>query len=275
MLKLQKGFTLIELMISLVLGLIVSAAALTLFFSAQRSYTLQQANSEMQENSNFALEYVVRNIRMANYNGSTVVNGESSTSGIVLTANNLSGAPAGVFTRAAASTSFSNVNVKSDQLTIQYQVTSDQVSQGFFDCQGRQVTASRFVVERYFVREGGGLACTSNVDGNVNALSGNGELVIAGVDYFHVLLMIKDASNNLRDISIADYDGVASIVGVQMGVIVRSNQSFGTEKYIDNNRNIQILDQTVKLNADTQATKKQFLRDIVIQTVALRNALGS
>ncbi|GAB3051978.1 PilW family protein [Acinetobacter apis] len=273
MLNLQKGFTLVELMASLVLGLLVSAAALALFFSAQRSYTLQQATSEMQENSNFALEYVVKNIRMANYNGSTVVNGESSNSGIVLTDKNLPGASTSLLTKAQVG--FSNVSVKSDQLTIQYQVTSDQVNQGFFDCQGQKVTASRYVVERYFVREGGGLACTSNVGGNLSALSGNGELVIAGVDYFRVLLMIKNEKNDLKDISIAGYDGVSNIVGIQMGVIVRSNQSFGTEKYIDNNRDIQILDQKVKLNADTQAVKQQFLRDVVIQTVALRNALGS
>lgn len=271
----QKGFTIIELMVSLVLGLLISAAALTLFFSAQQSYTLQQATSELQENSNFSLEYLVKNIRMSNYNGSNVVNGQTLTSGIVLTTNNLTDAPTSVFTQAAAPTSFSNVSVNSDQLTIQYQVTAEQVTQGFFDCEGQQVISSRFVVERYYVRENGGLACVSNRDGDVKLLSGTGQLVMPGVDYFHVLLTIKNATGNLQDISIAQYDGNASIVGVQVGMIVRSNQSYGPEQYIDNTRTIKVLDQSVTLNQATQQLPRQFLRDVFIQTVALRNALGS
>ena len=51
------GFTLIELMISLTLGLIISAAAILLFLTGQKSYSLQKAlscNGKMHEPAFFA-----------------------------------------------------------------------------------------------------------------------------------------------------------------------------------------------------------------------------
>ena len=44
----QSGFTLVELMISIVLGLLISAIALQLFLTSQRSVTVQQAMMNLQ-----------------------------------------------------------------------------------------------------------------------------------------------------------------------------------------------------------------------------------
>ncbi|MEC8056441.1 MAG: prepilin-type N-terminal cleavage/methylation domain-containing protein, partial [Pseudomonadota bacterium] len=64
----QKGFTLLELMVALALGLIISAAAIQLFLTSQRSITMQQALSNMQSDSVFGLEALIRDIRLANLN---------------------------------------------------------------------------------------------------------------------------------------------------------------------------------------------------------------
>ena len=63
----QQGFTLIELMIALVLGLLISAAALQLFTGSILSSRMQQANDELQNSGIFGLDYIVRDIRLANY----------------------------------------------------------------------------------------------------------------------------------------------------------------------------------------------------------------
>lgn len=63
----QKGFTLIELMVALVLGLLVSAAAVQLFTGSILSTRMQQANDELQNSGIFGLDYIVRDIRLANY----------------------------------------------------------------------------------------------------------------------------------------------------------------------------------------------------------------
>ena len=64
--RVQSGFTLIELMIALALGLVISAAAIMLFLTGQRSYVLQQGMADLQDNANFGLNYVTKDIRHAN-----------------------------------------------------------------------------------------------------------------------------------------------------------------------------------------------------------------
>ena len=84
----QSGFTLIELMIALALGLVISAAAIMLFLTGQRSYVLQQGMADLQDNANFGLNYVTKDIRHANLNSPIAeVNDETAYSGIVLTSS--------------------------------------------------------------------------------------------------------------------------------------------------------------------------------------------
>lgn len=62
----QHGFTLIELMVSMVIGLLISGAALQLLLSSQKTLNSQQASSSIQDNVNFGLQTVARSIRAAN-----------------------------------------------------------------------------------------------------------------------------------------------------------------------------------------------------------------
>ena len=50
------GFTLIELMISLVLGLLISAAVIQVYIVNTRTVTIQQSASEVQDSTIFALQ---------------------------------------------------------------------------------------------------------------------------------------------------------------------------------------------------------------------------
>ncbi|MBF7686179.1 PilW family protein [Acinetobacter sp. B10A] len=272
----QNGFTMVELMIALLLGTIISSIALMLFLSGQRSQALQQATSEIQDSSNFSLDYIIKNIRMANFGANgNVVNSSSANGGIVLTTSNLNQVNSDLVTLDEASTSASNrINInQSDQLTIQYFVTPFKVGDGFFDCTGRQVTASRYVVERYFVRENGGLVCASNSDGNIKNLEKNAQLIMPGVDYFRVLLSVQRENDNaLRDVAINQYNGVDNIVGVKLGVLVRSNQTLGTNIASNQGQDIRVLDRTVQLS--NKETTTNHLRVVLEQTVALRNAIG-
>ena len=84
--KRQAGLTLIELMISLALGLIVVAAAIMLFLTGQKSYSLQQGSADLQDNANFGLSYVTKDIRLANLNAlSAEINDRTKAGGLVLT----------------------------------------------------------------------------------------------------------------------------------------------------------------------------------------------
>lgn len=59
------GFTLIELMIALVLGLVVSGAATALFITNRRTYVASESLARVQENARTAFELMARDVREA------------------------------------------------------------------------------------------------------------------------------------------------------------------------------------------------------------------
>lgn len=67
--KSLRGFTLIELMISMLLGLIVIAGVTAVFLAGQRSYRTNQALGDVQDGSRIAFEIMARSIRDAGLTG--------------------------------------------------------------------------------------------------------------------------------------------------------------------------------------------------------------
>ena len=67
--KTAAGFSMVELMIALALGLLLTAAVLQTFISLKRTYEFQEEFSRIQENGRFAMEFLSRDIRRADYWG--------------------------------------------------------------------------------------------------------------------------------------------------------------------------------------------------------------
>lgn len=65
----QAGFTLVELLVAMVIGLLVMAGATQLFISSQQSYRFQTALADMQDTGRFALDTMARELRQADYSG--------------------------------------------------------------------------------------------------------------------------------------------------------------------------------------------------------------
>lgn len=63
--KKQKGFTLVELLVALSMGLIVLTVMFTMFRTSNRSYILQDYVAEMQQNLRVGMHSMSRDIRMA------------------------------------------------------------------------------------------------------------------------------------------------------------------------------------------------------------------
>lgn len=59
----SRGFSLIELMIAMLLGLLVTAAAIGMFLSNSRTYETTESLSRVQENARMAFELMARDIR--------------------------------------------------------------------------------------------------------------------------------------------------------------------------------------------------------------------
>lgn len=65
----QKGLSLIELMVAMLIGLILIAGVGSIFVDSKKTYVFQQALARIQENGRMALEFLGRDIRMAGYTG--------------------------------------------------------------------------------------------------------------------------------------------------------------------------------------------------------------
>ncbi len=64
-LKPQQGLSLVELMVAMVLGLILSAGIIQLFVGSKQTYRFHDAMSRVQENARFAIDALSYDIRMA------------------------------------------------------------------------------------------------------------------------------------------------------------------------------------------------------------------
>jgi len=69
----QSGLTLVELMVAMGLGLLLTVVIAQIFIGTRSSYATQEESARMQENARFALQLLERELRMAGFkkNGST------------------------------------------------------------------------------------------------------------------------------------------------------------------------------------------------------------
>lgn len=334
----QTGFTLIELMLSLTLGLIITAAAILLFLAGQKSLSMQQGVSDIQDNANFGLNYLVQDIRLANLNNPKAsINDQTAYGGVVLTSSanavkdasniplsniyhQVKGANVKVEFLSGTGTGPSNVqvagsDVSSDQLVIQYIPQYAKVGTkwegGGYDCEGNALsfTEQQVIIQRYFLREDNNkndkepnkplaLACAAGhypvdpgkpavatgplPDMAITGYGAAGEIIMKRVDYLRVLLNIQDdtvtpPAASRRYISIKDYMALTAprprIVAVQLGILARSAQSVSAESSIKDDQKFVVLDQTVTVKKP-QAGSPKYIRQVVSQSIALRNVIG-
>ena len=305
----QAGFTLIELMISLVLGLIISAAVIQVYVTNVKTSSIQASGSELQDASVFGLQQLEKNLRLTNLgNPQTNITSTTNKGGIVLTGANI-GVPAytntGYLTRRAGDTAtdtdgwtgISNTNTASDQLTIQYiNITGNPIT----DCEGSTVAVNENVIERYFLRQATGdtssgdikklvLACDA---GRVSAAGGiatvtpatnanfgqAGQELVTNVDQFKVLLGTQQTTGasigQMLFLPSNAYMAITTdkpaITAVKIGLIVHGSTPISSSAEQSAFALLGQLPTDNTLKADTSSKKK--VRNTYETTTLLRNA---
>lgn len=258
----QKGFTLIELMIAITLGLIISAAALMIFLSSQRSLAMQAGMGDIQQNTVFGLSSLTHDLRHANLDtGFTHINNTNNT-GIDFSQSNSTGTK-GV------------MKENSDVLTIRYRAREGHNT----DCAGTTNIADGTVVtHRYHIdklpknqQSGGadryGLICQSSATPNTTAV------VIPDAESFKTSLLIRNTKgtpartdDTFQYVELSDYTS-GNVVAIEVGVVIRSSNSVQSDSKL-NQSTFTIAGQTVTLNSNDN----RHLRTPITQVIALRNA---
>jgi type IV pilus assembly protein PilW len=64
-----RGFSLVELMVAITIGFILSAGAIQIFMGSKTTYRVTEGLSRAQENGRFAMEFLTNRVRMAGYMG--------------------------------------------------------------------------------------------------------------------------------------------------------------------------------------------------------------
>lgn len=220
----HSGFTLIELMIALALGLLIVAAAIAIFLSSQRSLSLQAGMGEVQENANFGLAQVAYDLRHANLNtvSNQFIDPYSNGSGIIFTASNIPNTITTGFNATEYVTQQDkdedNGDKNSDRLTIQYVPVTDSI----YNCEGEEITeaSSKVIVQRYYLAknqkqvEGEPVAYSLMCDAGwyslsnpaeIKGLGENAQQIMQRVDAFKVRVSTKLPNNTRRYIGLEDY----------------------------------------------------------------------
>ena len=306
------GFTLMELMIALALGLLIVAAGLAVFLSSQRSLNLQSGMSELQQNANFGLSLVTHDLRHTNLNtvSAQKINNLVNGSGIIFKKENL---PLALQTITNLETELvslqdkdtDNTTGKSDRITIQYVPASSEI----FNCEGVQVTnaSSKTIVQRYYVAESPqqvtgeptsySLYCdAASYDGaGLVGLDTDAQQIMQRVDAFKVRLGVKNPAGQLRYMTIDQYIAAMetiraacatpivedtcsktylNVVSMEIGILSRSTGTIGADANLNTQTSFNVAGTPVTLSGDV-AVNKRYLRQAVNQVVAIRNTLGA
>ena len=75
--KNEHGFTIVEMLISVAIGMLIIGITVTMFNAQRKAFSLQEELSEMTQNARIAMNMISRDVRMAGYNagGTLTVSG--------------------------------------------------------------------------------------------------------------------------------------------------------------------------------------------------------
>ena len=285
----MSGYTLVELMVALVLGLIVVLVAVQMLLAGQRSVAFQNAVLNVQDNANIGLNYIVTDLKHTNLNLINRDMRSTGVSGLIVSDSNY---PANITTnRRLSSTADSNspslTEDDSDVLVIQYR---PNLAKGY-DCEGEAITSPNdVIVQRYFLRRDTNganfdlaLACdagryaNTETETTITGFNNSGQIIMQRVDQFKVLVGVQNTST--RSLSYMTLAQIAAVpagenlraVSLQIGILARSLDNAGADTNEKLDYTLLNLPQVVDKPDEMKA---RYVRVPVEQTIALKNGLG-
>lgn len=265
----SRGFTLLELMVALALGLLVSAAATQLFVTNLRGFNLQRGMSDVQDSGRFALDFINRDVRGAGIRPAGAL--DNPYPPVVIDIAQLPGATDATL-KTSDSVSTTGLG-SSDQLVIQKLTLTDTV-----DCEGNKVAANRYVVSRYFLRkdDASGSASALACDGGshntaaLDAIGDAGVVLLGSAENMQVQLGVGASGIPTQYLRADEYLALAAprprVLAVRLGMVVASVDRTGVQ--MGTPPAMSVLNATV-----TKETGDYRILRVFVTSVALRNEM--
>ena len=268
----QGGFTLVELMVAGVLGLILIAGVIQLFVGTSQNSRLSAGLASLQDSGRFASQFLVEDITRSGWSDQVAFPNQGVTlnRNVVLASGTRLCASASDGTCNGASANTSSVSVitaHSDRLRLQYNGTTN--------CLGQSVNggAVGLVVNTYFLAN-----VTAGSDGIavgdlVCSANNRQDTIVSGVESFQVQLGIDVNSDGTPDRFVTANDSLlgsssTKIVAVRFGLLLASDPNV-----LDGARNYTSNEVTV-LNESALSRNDRRLRRLFQRTVATPNNPG-
>lgn len=274
--KRNRGFTMIELIVSMGLGLLVAAAATQLFLTNLQGFNTQRGMGDVQDNGRFALDFINRDVRQTGL--SPEGQSEAAFVPVVAEVTAMPGAAGDLLTLDSQATPGLG---RSDQLVIQRLIEASTVT-----CEGNLVEVdpditpkpTRYLVSRYFLREDVATGATSALacdggwhDGSTLHDVGDAGVVLLGsVENLQVQLGVGTSSVPTRYMRPDEYATLPlprpQILVVRMGALVASADTTGGQ--VGAAPDLNVLDALVD---DVPADGR--IRRVFVTSIAIRNEL--
>lgn len=245
----QKGLSLIELLIAMLLGLILMAGALQMMLSSQEIYKTTDTLSRIQENGRFALNFLAKDIRMAGYETSIEANGDVFMGG------------------GCAACSTNGTGNASDQISILMDPSNN------LDCQGTSVSAEKVIVNVYSIadldnNQVSSLYCRGYNYSASAWMGSSAQPLVDGVENMQILYGISDpdAENAIiKYVSAGNITDWGAIGAVRVSLLLNNGQSVGNSN--NEARTFNLLD------ADQITITDKHSRQVFSTTVAINNVI--
>jgi type IV pilus assembly protein PilW len=133
-----RGFTLVEVMVAIAIGLFLTAVVANLFVNSRSAYNTTDEISRMQENMRFAYQLLTRTVHLAGYRASPNVTAIGEF---------------GLFVGGATALDGTNDDVNgSDTLIVRYQGSGNGTPDGsVVDCSGAEIRNDEMVTNLFYV----------------------------------------------------------------------------------------------------------------------------
>lgn len=242
------GFTLVEMMVALVVGLMTMGALIALYLSNSQSVRFQSGVLRVQENGRFAIDMISRSMRMAGYDdpltksfepAAPLIHGTNGPTGALITQTGL--------------------KTGTDTVAVRYEGGTN-----IRDCKGQPVTAGNFVTNLYGISTDNNLVCATRQ--NSNGVIRDATTLAEGVEDMEVLFGLDTDTDGVANkyVGPAAVGDWTQVVSVQIALLVNSVSNA-------------LLDaQTVCLGCNAfNGTSDRMIRAQYETTVGVRNDLQS